>query len=90
MKDKKKTVENEREDGSDSPRPSGRYVIYSESPFDAIQQAIRIIEEEAYKRGLREGAKRLEFWSCVIPETISKAALLEGLKREAQALFDRC
>lgn len=89
MKDKNKTEENER-DGSDSPISSGRQILYPESPFDAIQQAVRIIEEEAYKRGLREGAKRLEFWSCVVPGSISKKALLESLKKEAHALYDRC
>lgn len=63
---------------------------YTEALLETIAQAVKSIESEAYKRGIREGAARLEFWAPVVPETISKVDLLESLKREAQALRERC
>ena len=53
---------------------------------DRVESLLGDVDREAYARGLREGASRLEFWSALVPGTTTKQQILESLGREAARL----
>jgi len=53
---------------------------------DEIHNALKKLEIAAYKKGLREGASRMEMLSLLVPGSITKKDLIRLIKIESEIL----
>lgn len=55
------------------------------TPTEAMQEALRRLEAVAYAKGFEAALTRLEMLAAVVPDSVTKAQLVDMLKREVQA-----
>ena len=56
---------------------------------DKLEEALHLIKQEEYCRGLNEGLSRVLFWTTAIPSFITKKDLIDGLIKEGEILKNK-